>query len=57
MIFQVLIVDDEPHVVDTIRGILEKDPPLELEIHTAYRGHQALKLCGEYPVQLLITDI
>ena len=47
MIFQVLIVDDEPHVVDTIRGILEKDPPLELEIHTAYRGHQALKLCGE----------
>ena len=57
MIFQVLIVDDEPHVVDTIRGILEKEPPLELEIHTAYRGHQALKLCGEYPVQLLITDI
>lgn len=57
MIFQILIVDDEPHVVDTIRGILEQDSPVDLEIHTAYRGQQALKLCQQYPIQLLITDI
>lgn len=25
MIFQILIVDDEPHVVDAIRGILEQE--------------------------------
>ena len=45
MIFQILIVDDEPHVVDTIRGILEQEPVVDLEIHTAFRGQQALKLC------------
>lgn len=57
MIYQVLIVDDEPHIVDTIRGLLEIDHSLNVEIHTAYRGRQALKLCQEYPIQLLITDI
>ena len=57
MIFQILIVDDEPHVVDTIRGILEQEPVVDLEIHTAFRGQQALKLCQQYPISLLITDI
>lgn len=57
MIFQILIVDDEPHVVDTIRGILEQDPEVDLEVHTAFRGQQALKLCQQYPISLLITDI
>ena len=57
MIFQILIVDDEPHVVDTIRGILEQEPEVDLEVHTAFRGQQALKLCQQYPISLLITDI
>ena len=57
MIFQILIVDDEPHVVDAIRGILEQEPAVDMEIHTAFRGQQALKICQQYPIQLLITDI
>ena len=57
MIFQILIVDDEPHVVDAIRGILEQEPAVDMEIHTAFRGQQALKMCQQYPIQLLITDI
>ena len=57
MIFQILIVDDEPHVVDAIRGILEQEPEVDLEIHTAFRGQQALKFCQQYPISLLITDI
>ena len=57
MIFQILIVDDEPHVVDAIRGILEQEPEVDLELHTAFRGQQALKLCQQYPISLLITDI
>ena len=57
MIFQILIVDDEPHVVDAIRGILEQEPAVDMEIHTAFRGQQALKLCQQYPISLLITDI
>ena len=57
MIFQILIVDDKTHVVDTIRGILEQEPVVDLEIHTAFRGQQALKLCQQYPISLLITDI
>ena len=55
MIFQILIVDDEPHVVDAIRGILEQEPAVDMEIHTAFRGQQALKICQQYPIQLLIT--
>lgn len=57
MIFQILIVDDEPHVVDAIRGVLEQEPEVDMEIHTAFRGQQALKLCQQYPISLLITDI
>ena len=57
MIFQILIVYDEPHVVDAIRGILEQEPEVDLEVHTAFRGQQALKLCQQYPISLLITDI
>ena len=57
MIFQILIVDDEPHVVDAIRGILEQEPAVDMEIPTAFRGQQALKICQQSPIQLLITDI
>lgn len=57
MTFQILLVDDEPHVVDAIRSILEQNAEVELEIRSAYRGQQALKLCEQFPINLLITDI
>ncbi len=57
MLFKILLVDDEPHVVDAIRSILEQDSPVELEVHSAYRGKQALRLCEQFPFHLLITDI
>ena len=57
MTFQILLVDDEPHVVDTIHSILERTVTMEMEVHSAYRGQQALKLCEQLPINLLITDI
>ena len=57
MTFEILLVDDEPHVVDTIHSILERNSAVELEVHSAYRGQQALKLCEQLPINLLITDI
>ena len=57
MTFQILLVDDEPHVVDAIHSILEQNAEVELEIRSAYRGQQALKLCEQFPINLLITDI
>lgn len=57
MLFKILLVDDEPHVVDAIRSSLEQDSPVELEVHSAHRGRQALELCGQFPFHLLITDI
>ena len=37
MIFQILIVDDEPHVVDAIRGILEQEPAVDIT-HSSVRS-------------------
>ncbi len=57
MTFQILLVDDEPHVVDAIRSILEKVNSVEVEIHTAYRAQQALEICRQFPISLIVADI
>lgn len=57
MIFQVLIVDDEPHVVESISALLEKQCPYELELHAAYRAQQAIDIMKQGRIDLLLTDI
>jgi len=51
----VLIVDDEPEVLDMLKMALES--PDELDIATAQGGVEALLLIGERKPDLLIVDI
>ncbi|GHU77196.1 putative transcriptional regulatory protein YesN [Clostridia bacterium] len=55
--FRILIVDDEPPVVDAITTLLEQQSDLQLEIYNAYRGNQAIEIMKEGKIDLLITDI
>ena len=57
MTFQVLIVDDEPNVADSIALLLESGSQYDLELHTAYRAPQALEIMQRIRIDLLITDI
>jgi excisionase family DNA binding protein len=52
----VLIVDDEPDVLDLLHSIMETDSG-ELEVLTATGGVEALLIIGERKPDLLILDI
>lgn len=57
MTLQILIVDDEPHVVESLSVLLESDKQYDIEIHTAYRAQQALDIMHSNKIDLLLTDI
>jgi len=48
----VLIVDDEPQILQTLEDLLED----EFEVLTATRGHEALAILGQQEVCVLLTD-
>jgi two-component system, NtrC family, sensor kinase len=55
----ILVVDDEPHVLDTIIDVLEdKNTDKQFKFHTANSGAEALKTLEEYnsEIDLVITD-
>lgn len=51
---RILLVDDEPDVRSTLRRVLERDGHEVLE---ACDGLEALRIAGETPVELVITDM
>lgn len=54
---QVLIADDEVHISNKIKKIIETNHSEYLVIGTAKDGAAALELLEKHPVDLLITDI
>ena len=50
----VLVVDDEPGIVDSLQKILERE---SLRVLTAGSGGEALDLVRREPVSVLITDL
>jgi len=52
--WNVLFVDDEKFVVDTMRSIL---PMLFKNSHFAYNGIDGVNICKENKIDLLITDL
>ena len=54
MIKKILIVDDEPSVLKMLRKMLKDDAK---EIIEAENGEQALELCLQHEMDLIITDI
>jgi CheY-like chemotaxis protein len=51
---QILVVDDDPLMVESIRGLLESHGH---DVSEAYDGKQALASCREQQARLVITDI
>jgi DNA-binding NtrC family response regulator len=48
----VLLVDDEPEILFSLRGLLRRD----FELHTAQSGAEALEILRQHPVHVIMTD-
>ncbi|MCS6989230.1 MAG: response regulator [Chloroherpetonaceae bacterium] len=48
----ILLVDDEPLVLNSMRDLLEVD----YVVHTADNGQKALEILSKHPIKVLITD-
>jgi two-component system response regulator YesN len=55
--YRVLIVDDEPYVVDWISGLLETQQDMELDICRSYSATEALDWLNRAKIDILISDI
>ena len=56
-LFRVLVVDDEPTIVDEVTSLLETQQTMNLDVCFAYRGADALRIIQDGRIDLLITDI
>ncbi len=50
----ILVVDDEPSIVDALQKVLVKE---NMAVRTAASGQQALEILRTVPVQVMITDL
>jgi DNA-binding NtrC family response regulator len=48
----ILLVDDEPEILFSLRGLLRRD----FEIHTAASGAEAIEVLKQYPIHVIMTD-
>ena len=48
----ILVVDDEPDILFSLRALLRR----EFEVHTAEGGAQALEVLQRHPVHVIMTD-
>lgn len=55
--YRLLIVDDEPNLVEGLYEYLVSVVPEETDILKAYSGHEAFQIMHKYSVDLLIADI
>jgi two-component system response regulator YesN len=55
--YRLLVVDDEPYIVDWICEIAEVESGIELEVYRAYSVHEALNWLNRARIDIMITDI
>ncbi|HZG55919.1 response regulator [Paenibacillus sp.] len=55
--FRMLIVDDEPIIVEGLVELFQQTKHLELEIHQAYDGSEALEKAKGLRMDIILTDI
>ena len=48
----ILIVDDEPEILHSLRGLLR----MEYDVHTAESGEEALQILEQQPIQVVLSD-
>ena len=56
-VYNVLVVDDESYIVHSVTTLLECQQELNLDVHAAASGAEALDLLHRMRVDLLISDI
>ena len=54
---RVLLVDDEPHVIDAMTSLLEQSDEFALDIYCASSAKAALQVLSEGRIDLVISDI
>ncbi|MCH8343996.1 MAG: response regulator [Planctomycetes bacterium] len=52
----VLVVDDEPHILQAIKRLLRRDPPVANEIHLTGNGPAALEILAQHNIAVIICD-
>ncbi|RAV14390.1 response regulator transcription factor [Paenibacillus contaminans] len=55
--YRLLIVDDEPIIVDNLYGLFRNTAHLDLEVYRAYKVTKALELLESTRIDLLLSDI
>jgi two-component system response regulator YesN len=55
--YRILIVDDEPIIVDGMVDLFQQVSDMELEIYKAYSGDEALELLHELMVDVVLSDV
>jgi DNA-binding NtrC family response regulator len=48
----ILVVDDEPEILYSLRGLLR----MEFDVHTAESGREAIEVLRQQPVHVIMTD-
>src|SRR5690348_4972272 len=48
----ILLVDDEPEILFSLRGLLRRD----FEVHTAESGTEAIEVLKQQPIHVIMTD-
>ncbi|WP_231571026.1 response regulator [Gordoniibacillus kamchatkensis] len=54
---QLLIVDDEAHVVERLAAMVPWESVGVAAVHKAYSGMEALELLQEHPIDVVLTDV
>lgn len=56
-VLQVLLVDDEPFIVESIGSLLEGHAGMSIEIHRAYSAASAMRIMTQWRIDIMICDI
>ena len=55
--YRLLIIDDEPYIVDWVYELFQQHQELDLDVYKANSGFEALDLLGRAKMDIVLTDI
>jgi len=55
--YRLLIIDDEPYIVDWVYELFQQNQELDLDIYRAYSGVEALSFLKRAKIDIVMTDI